>query len=439
MRGVRLRGEKPFHSLRGGSRRKVIQARVWEPKPVVALWGGGATEGVAVSSRAAERTRGVASSGADEGRPVSTTLLAQPPTIRRRWIPMPEASAAHPAHQLPSAARSGIVGDRIRSSTMPGSPEARLAELAGRQRGVFTRVNALTLGVSKGMLARRIETGLWLRVLPGVYRMASTQASWPQTLLAGCLWANAVVSHFSAASLYGLEGVPRCKRGDPIELTGLRGTICRAPGFVVHRTRQLERNDQSVFDGIPVTSLARTLVDLSPLLDERHLGAALDSGLATHRFIDVGFLAREIRRLRTSGRSISPTLARLLEARAPDALHLDSVLERRFSGALRRARLPRPKEHFEVIDGGRRLAEVDFAYPRARLAIQLHGASIHRRCSVWERDQDQSSELAAAGWRVINVTWAQLEASEADVLERVRRALLAADGGLNECATSISG
>jgi very-short-patch-repair endonuclease len=352
---------------------------------------------------------------------------------------MPDIPASPHAHQRLLLEPSGSVGDRIRSSALADSPEAGLAELAGRQRGVFTREQALGLGVSRGMLVRRIEAGLWLRVLRGVYRMASTPPSWHQKLLAGCLWASAVVSQFSAARLYGLEGVSRGRRGDPVELTGLRGSNVHAPGFVVHTTRQLERHDQSVFDGIPVTSLARTLVDLSPSLDERHLSAALDSGLATHTFVDVRFLAREIRRLRAPGRSISPTLARLLEARAPDALHLDSVLERRFSGALRRARLPRPKEHFEVIDGGRRLAEVDFAYPRARLAIQLHGASIHRRCSVWERDQDQSSELAAAGWRVINVTWAQLEASEADVLERVRRALLAADGGLNECATSISG
>jgi hypothetical protein len=310
------------------------------------------------------------------------------------------------------------------------SAEVRLAELVGRQRGVFTRAQALELGVSKGMLSRRIETGLWLRVLPGVYRIASTQASWHQKLLAGCFWANAVVSHFSAARLYGLEGVPRGRPGDLIELTGLRGTICHAPGFVVHRTRQLERNDRSMFNGIPVTSLARTLVDLSPSLDERRLSVALDSGLATHTFIDAGFLARQVRRLRAPGRSISPTLVRLLEARAPDAIHLDSALERRFSAALHWARLPRPKEHFEVIDGVRRLAEVDFAYPRARLAIQLHGAAIHRRPLVWERDHDQSSELAAAGWRVVNVTWAQLEASEADVAERVKRALLVADGGL---------
>jgi very-short-patch-repair endonuclease len=287
---------------------------------------------------------------------------------------------------------------------------------------VFTRAQVLGLGVSDGMLARRVDSGLWRRILPGVYRIASAPRSWEQASLAGCLWADGVLSHFSAARLYGLEGVPRVRRGAPIELTIVRGKVSQAPGFVVHRTRNLEPNDRSVYLGIPVTSLSRTLVDLSSRLDERRLNVAIDSGLAAHTSIDAAFLARELRRLK-GGRRVSPKLAELLEARAPDAIHLDSALERRFAAALRRAGLSRSKEHYEVIEAGRRIAEVDFAFTQARLAIQLHGSAIHRRYAVWQRDQDQSSELVASGWRVLNVTWAQLETSEEKVLERVARAL----------------
>jgi hypothetical protein len=319
--------------------------------------------------------------------------------------------------------RSGVIEDRIRSSTTPDPPEAGLAVLASGQRGVFTRAQALGLGVSEGMLARRVESGLWQRLLPGVYRIASAPQSWEQASLAGCLWANGVLSHFSAARLYGLDGISRVWRGAPIELTIVRGKVSEAPGYVVYRTRKLERNDRSVYQRIPVTSLSRTLVDLSSRLDERRLGLAIDSGLAAHPSIDAAFLGRELRRLKGRGRRVSPMLAKLLEARAPDAIHLDSALERRFAAALRRAGLPRPKEHYEVVEAGRRVAEVDFAYPRARLAIQLHGSAIHRRYEIWQRDQEQSSELAAAGWRVLYVTWAQLEMGDEEVLERVTRAL----------------
>jgi very-short-patch-repair endonuclease len=75
------------------------------------------------------------------------------------------------------------------------------------------------------------------------------------------------------------------------------------------------------------------------------------------------------------------------------------------------------------VDGGRHVAELDFAYPRQRVGIQVNGASIHRRHAVWERDQDQLSDLAALGWRIVHVTASQLENKEAAILQRVARAL----------------
>jgi hypothetical protein len=172
-----------------------------------------------------------------------------------------------------------------------------------------------------------------------------------------------------------------------------------------------------------VTSLPRTLVDLSAVLDERHLSIALDSVLARHRGIGVRTVRRVLDRLRSQGRTGAGVLERLLEERAMASVHLDSALERRFSFALRRAGLPRPAEHYDVVEGGRHVAELDFAYPRERVGIELNGASIHRRHAVWERDQQRLSELAAAGWRVLNVTWSQLEMGEAAVMDRVARAL----------------
>jgi hypothetical protein len=153
----------------------------------------------------------------------------------------------------------------------------------------------------------------------------------------------------------------------------------------------------------PSRSLACTIALGRPSL---RLGRLLDSGLALHRSIDVHFLMREIKRLRVSGRLSPDRLVKLIEMRAPDAVQLDSALERRFLAALKKAGLPRPKEHYDVVEGGVHIAEVDFAFPRLRVAIQVHGAAVHRRYGVWQRDQDQSSELAAAGWLVLYVTWA---------------------------------
>jgi hypothetical protein len=302
--------------------------------------------------------------------------------------------------------------------------ERRLAEVARRQLGLFTREQANRAGLSNRSVSRRVVRGAWTRVLPGVYRAASTPESWRQRLRAACFWAGeeAVISHRTAARLLELEGLPPMRPGEPIELTVPFGIRKKAPGFVVHQSRKLEKSDRRTSDGIAVTSLARTLVDVSAMLDERRLSMALDSGMARHRFIDIGFLRREHRRLATRGRKVSRALGRLIKARSPDAVHLDSALERRFSALIKGSKLPKPAPHHEVADGGRRV-EVDFAYPGARLAIELDGATVHLQKRVWERDAVRRSVLAAAGWRVVSVTSAQLDASEADVLERIARAL----------------
>jgi very-short-patch-repair endonuclease len=305
------------------------------------------------------------------------------------------------------------------------SPKCRLWDIARTQRGVFTRAQATAAGLSDGAIAWHVRTGAWVRVLPAVYRTASTPESWHQKLAAGCLWAGrgAAVSHLTAARLHGLEGLPAAGRREPIELTTSLGRRLRAAGFRVHRSSRLERPDRSEIDGIPVTSLGRTLIDLAPALTDARLAAALDSGIARDPSRGVRLLRRALQALRQKGRSGTLALERLLDERARETVRLDSAFERRFAVALRRAGLPRPDAHFDVAENGRHIAEIDFAYPRERLGLQLNGANVHRRYAVWQRDQAQLSDLAAAGWRIIHVTWAQLEASEAAVMDRVARAL----------------
>lgn len=297
--------------------------------------------------------------------------------------------------------------------------------MSSAQHGAFSRRQALEAGISASAIGRRLGKGAWLSVLPGVYRLAGTPETWHQKLMAACLRAGegAVVSHNTAGRLWGLEGLGGNARSDPIELTIAFGTKRRAPGVVIHRSRKLGPADCTSRDGIPATQLVRTLIDLSAVLDRRRLTMALDSGLALHEKLGTGWLRRSVRRLGAKGRTGVGKLVELIDERDPRAKHLDSALERRFRAALKDAGLPRPEEHLDVVEGGRHLAELDFAYPRERLGIQTDGASVHRRHAVWERDQFQQSELAAAGWRILHVTWAQMQADESAVVERVARAL----------------
>jgi predicted transcriptional regulator of viral defense system len=202
--------------------------------------------------------------------------------------------------------------------------------LAGTQHGVFDRSQAEKVGMSTFAIARRAGSGAWVRILPGVYRTAGAPESWRQKMVAGCLWGGdgTVVSHLTAARLHGLEGVPRQSRGEPIDLVVPIGTQRRAPGFVVHRSRTLGDADRTVIDGVPVTTLARTLADLAARLDQKHLAMAIDSGLARHGDIDVRVVRRTARRLMARGRAGTRILRRLLDERAPQRAHLDSALER---------------------------------------------------------------------------------------------------------------
>jgi very-short-patch-repair endonuclease len=317
------------------------------------------------------------------------------------------------------------------------SLDGRLWKLARAQWGVFSRKQAMKAHFSTAAIGRRTGSGAWVSVLPGVYRAATQPESLQLRLMAACLWAgdDAVVSHRSAAQLHGLEGVaartldrvrglegvPAGQRRGLIELTIPVGRKLRAPGVLVHRSRKLERADRTTIDGMPVTGLARTLIDLSPALDEEHLGVAIDSGLARHPDIDVRMLRRALGRLKSKGRAGTHALEERLEERALSAVHLASALERAFLAVVRRTGLPRPVERYDVLEGGRRIAQVDFAYPRQRIAIELHGASIHRRLDKWEHDQEQQSDLTAAGWGVLVVTWSQLQKKESEVVARLKR------------------
>jgi hypothetical protein len=227
----------------------------------------------------------------------------------------------------------------------------------------------------------------------------------------------------TAARLYDLEGLPTIAPDEPIDLTFPGNTRERPTGIQLHYSRQIDRADRALREGLPVTSLTRTIVDLSAVLDEKDLVLAFESGLARYRSVDLGVFRSTLRRLETQGRTGMVRLRRLVGERAPNAPHLDSPLERQLLSALKHAGLPTPRAHYDVVEGGRHIAEIDFAYPRKRLAIQAKGKGVHLRPSVWEKDARQESELVAAGWSVIPVTSSQVRRDIAGVVDLVARAL----------------
>src|SRR5688572_28055774 len=129
--------------------------------------------------------------------------------------------------------------------------ERHLAQLARRQHGLVTSAQAEAAGLGKGTHGRRVRTGRWVRVAPGVFALAGTSNTWRQRTMAAVLDAGpgAVASHTTAAALYDLS----CCKFDGVEITVPRGRSHRSRMALVHESQRLDRLDVATVDRIPVT------------------------------------------------------------------------------------------------------------------------------------------------------------------------------------------
>lgn len=147
---------------------------------------------------------------------------------------------------------------------------------AAAQYGVIVLADALALGVSPSMITRRVSSGLWERLYPGVYRVGGASHSWRQSLLAACFaWGQgALISHRAAAALWEFPGF----EPGPIELIVPRKRE-RAHPHVVRRPRALTRAEVTTIGPIPVTTPARTLLDIAGVCSREVVEEALDDVL----------------------------------------------------------------------------------------------------------------------------------------------------------------
>jgi predicted transcriptional regulator of viral defense system len=197
------------------------------------------------------------------------------------------------------------------------SPDGRVARLAAGQLGVFSRRQALARGFAPHTVGYRLRSRRWEQVRAGVYRISGTPDSWKQAVMAACLWAGdgAVASHVTAARLWELEGLPGKPRAETIHLSVPPPRHPSEPDVSVHRPRKLETKDCAIRDGIPVTDLSRTLIDLAAEPEAVKLELLLASALGKHRQFDLAGLKKTLRRLNPRGREGVSALKELMSTR----------------------------------------------------------------------------------------------------------------------------
>ena len=290
-----------------------------------------------------------------------------------------------------------------------------IADLAERQHGVVARRQLLSLGMSSKAIEVRLRRGSLHRVHRGVYKVGYRRISRRGRWLAAVLACGppAVLSHGSAGCLHGFL----TPGFDRLEVTMPAGPRARRPGIVCHGY-DLAPDEFAELDGIPVTSLFRTLLDLAGALERRQLERAWKE-VEVRRLTDTVPLAVLLDRHPT--KPGAGALRRLAFRAEPVAL-TRSELEERFLRLLRSGGLPLPRFNASVHLRGR-FFELDCLWEPQRLVAELDGGAVHGTDRAFESDRRRDRTLLAEGYRTIRVTWAQLHDEPAQVVADLRSAL----------------
>jgi hypothetical protein len=293
--------------------------------------------------------------------------------------------------------------------------DAVIADLAKRQYGVVARRQLLDLGMSAKAVRGRVERGSLHEYHRGVYvvgvRRISRGGRWMAALLA--CGPGAVLSHRAAACFWGVLS----PGFDRPQVTVPSNRRVRRPGIICHQAN-LVPDEIEVIDGIPVTSIFRTLFDLACELNHRDLERAWKEA-EVKRLTDRVPLAMMLDR--HPGKRGAKALRRLHASTEPIPL-MRNEFEERFLAMLDTYGLPRPETNVALHLRGQFL-EPDCLWRAQRLIVELDGGEVHNTDHAFQSDRRRDRILIAEGYRTTRVTWDQLRDEPAEVAADLRQAL----------------
>ncbi len=289
-------------------------------------------------------------------------------------------------------------------------PDRRAAALAARQFGVITASQLAAAGMSRNMVSRRLLDGRLRRLHRGVYAWGHDHLRGEGLLLAAVLACGqrAVLSHRSAAARWGLLPSARTLVDVTVVATGGRP---RRKGIDLHVVRRLAPRDATVHEGLPITTAARTLVDIAATRSPRQAERALEQAYV-QRLLAPGSLEGAISR--ANGRP-TRTLRRLLDKQRPPTVTRND-LEEAFFDIARAAGLPDPEVNVPLHG-----YEPDFLWRDKRLVIETDGFGAHGTKRAFEHDRRRDIDLDLHGYKVRRFTHDQVMYDAAATAEKLRR------------------
>jgi very-short-patch-repair endonuclease len=290
--------------------------------------------------------------------------------------------------------------------------ERRIAALAGRQHGVVGYAQLVGIGLSRHQIDLRVRSGRLHRLHRGVYAVGHDRVDARGRWMAATLTVpDSVLSHASAAALWGL----RSTASGFHHLTASRRAT--RPELIAHR-RRLPAGERTDNDGIPVTTVARTLLDIAATEGAGCLERALREATFLGLTDPLGLPALLERYPGARGTAIA---AGVLADGAYEK-RTRSELENRFLDFLRERRLPLPETNATIEVGGQRF-EVDCLWRRRALVVELDGYASHLSRGRAEADRERDGWLGARGLVVSRVTWRRLERDPGGLESQLRMAL----------------
>jgi predicted transcriptional regulator of viral defense system len=287
------------------------------------------------------------------------------------------------------------------------------------QQGVLGLEQICALGITASTVRQRASAGRLHRVFHAVYSIV------PPALLARDGWwmaavlacgPGAVLSHRSAGALHAL----RPFNGTKIDVTVPRRFSLCHDGVTIHRSTTLTEADATVVDGIPCTTVARTLFDLADVTGRRGLERAFDQSESLEVF---DLLAMQDQLERNTGRRRASGLVKVvLNEHYIGTTPTWNDFEERLLAISRPLDIPDPDVNQWLIlrDGGPPIRP-DFMWRDQRLIIETDGHETHGTGQAFETDRRRDQRLTLAGWRVIRITWRQLFRRPHEVRELLRR------------------
>jgi hypothetical protein len=260
--------------------------------------------------------------------------------------------------------------------------EQELARIAASAQGVVTHAELRRAGISAAGIQRRVRKGILIPEYRAVYRVGHRAPSVEARYLAAVRASGngAVLCGRAAAHLYGLI------KGPPPPPEVMTPTERRIEGIRTRRSRNIDPRDVTLFEGIPVTTIPRTLVDLAAVLTPDELARACHEAGVRYRVTPAKVEAVMARRPTSPG---AGNLRRVLRGETQVTL---SELERAFLAILREEGLPLPRTNRPA--GGHR---VDCRWPEYGLTVELDSYRYHNTRYAWEQDRRREREAHARG------------------------------------------